>query len=155
MASPVRTLRASLVTLFTGAITFTKSTGAATVKYFERDPQHRPFFPYIKYSNCFNNQNDAKACNGWQPLLRLDIVTGATVGHNSPDYADEIAEQVTALMKDKPYVLSLANFAVISSNLEAEQQIEEYTDLAIGRQPKKPYHIIRKIMDYRIKLQEV
>jgi hypothetical protein len=51
--------------------------------------------------------------------------------------------------------LSVTGFAVIHSNLEASQYVEEFADLTIGKaKQSRKYHIIRKITDFRIKLQE-
>ena len=153
--SPERILRAGIQTLLTGTVTVTKDSGPKTVKYVSKTPKARPFFPYMQLTNIFNLPDNAKACRGWRPLVRLQTFTGATPGHNSPDYADEISEQITAFMTDKPLVLDLSpTFAVISCNIEASNYNESFDSLRIGKKTGQ-YHIIQKITDYRLELQEL
>lgn len=153
MSSPTQAIRAAVQTLFDGNLTF--DSGKA-VTYLDRDPGQRPKFPYVRISNIFNLPENYKNCLGWRPLLRLQTFTGASPGHNTPEYSDEIETQIIDLMSAKPYQLDLgAGYGVVSCNLEASTELEEYTNLAIGKSAAKPYHIIRKITDFRIEIQEL
>ena len=156
MASPTTKLRTSFATLL-ASLTYTKSSGSVSVEYFERHPSGRPHFPYVKYVNCFLTPENAKSCNGWGPLVVIEVVTGFTRGHGSFNFADEIEEAVIALVTDKPFALDFSpTYALISSNVEGSQYIEEITELAIGKKKiSTPYNIIRKLTEFRLQLQEL
>ena len=154
MASPATKLRSSFTTLLS-SLTFTKSSGSASVEYFERHPSGRPHFPYVKYANCFLTPENAKSCNGWSPLVIIETVTGFQPGRGSFDFADEIEEQVIALVTGKPYALDLSpTYALISANLEGSQYIEELTNLDNAKSKPDTY-IIRKVTEFRLQIQEL
>ena len=156
MAFPATKLRSSIKTLL-GSVTYTKTSGEETAPYFEQHPGHRAHFPYILYSNCFIGPDDAKGCQGWDPLVIIETVTGGTPGHTKKDWADEIEGQIVTLMTARPYALNLSpTYALIFSRLETSQYLpDEFINPDKSKPNKQGLHIIRKLTQFRLNLQEL
>ena len=87
--------------------------------------------------------------------MRVQTFTGNVPGKNSYDFADEIEAQVIDLMQGKPYQLDLGvTYGLVSCKMEASTDVEEFANLKVGTQ-KKNYHIIRKLTDFRLEIQEL